>query len=332
MGALSDVAIEFTPHELRVGSVVFGGFIGVSYFVAWHALQQTTSFNLYTFLIWFTFSGNVMFMVSSYCFVYGLFGNNKIVTLVFMCLGWAIVTQGTIHIILNRLLLLYGDKKTKSWFKIAVSTLLIMVGCCVIALWLCAAFGVSHQTIKANRVFEYFEKAFFLIIDSALNYLFIKTIKERLIKLGLTKYDALVSRNTKTVILSICLYAMLIGLMIWDKGFNSALYVLFVSLVFMIKLNIELSLSELMVQVVSAKPSTYKSNATNNTHGELRTFDGIAVTTHTAIKYEDMDDDPTEVKRKGDMFRKKAEIQKKRGLGTRSKHSQLLSNRTCRTI
>jgi hypothetical protein len=44
--------------------------------------------------------------------------------------------------------------------------------------------------------------------------MFIKMVKERLVRLGLKKYDALVSFNTKTALVSVSLDVILIGAMV----------------------------------------------------------------------------------------------------------------------
>lgn len=60
--------------------------------------------------------------------------------------------------------------------------------------------------VKINNVWDKISKVLILIVDAGLNWYFLKTVKERLVRQhGLTKYAPLVSFNAKLMVVSIAM-------------------------------------------------------------------------------------------------------------------------------
>lgn len=82
-----------------------------------------------------------------------------------------------------------------------------------------ARLQVSERYIHINEVWDRCEKCIYLVVDGALNYYFIRSVKTRLVHQGLIKYDRLVRFNEGMVILSLSMDCLIIGMMSLNNGF-----------------------------------------------------------------------------------------------------------------
>ncbi|KAJ4353007.1 hypothetical protein N0V95_003725 [Ascochyta clinopodiicola] len=105
-----------------------------------------------------------------------------------------------------------------------------------------------------NEYWDRIEKFLYLIVDAALNWYFLKTVKANLISNGLTKYNRLVRFNQRIVVVSLLMDVMIIGAMSIP---NSFVYIQFHPLAYLVKLNIEMVMANLIKRIAisaSRKP------------------------------------------------------------------------------
>ncbi|KAK8116902.1 uncharacterized protein PG998_005183 [Apiospora kogelbergensis] len=170
----------------------------------------------------------------------------------FLCL-WTVQMQCILQILVNRvsLLLLTGsDRRCASRLKWGVAAFVGVI-------------NISPEWIKANKIWDRTEKAFFAIADIALNLLFLYLVRTKLIGNGLQKYRRLFWTNSVAVFFSVSLDVILIGVMSLQ---DDAVYLQFHPLVYLLKLHIEMNLAELLAKIVRAsnKLNDCDSGGTNS--------------------------------------------------------------------
>ena len=63
--------------------------------------------------------------------------------------------------------------------------------------------GFVKRYIHINDVWDRCEKVIYLVVDAILNWYFINTVKQRLVKQGSAKYNRLVKFNVRIIFLSL---------------------------------------------------------------------------------------------------------------------------------
>lgn len=123
---------------------------------------------------------------------------------------WVIQIQCLLGIIVNRIALLTIDHKKIKKIRWGVIILIGLINISVFCIYIPARLQISPTFIEINRVWDRVEKGIFCIIDAALNFYFMRTVKTRLIANGLTKYEPLFRFNVIMATLSISLDVSLI--------------------------------------------------------------------------------------------------------------------------
>ncbi|GAA5826441.1 hypothetical protein JCM11251_002370 [Rhodosporidiobolus azoricus] len=155
--------------------------------------------------------------------------------------------------------------------KYGVAAIVTAISISVYCVWIPARLQVSDTFVRVNKIWDRCEKCIYLVLDAGLNLLFIRVVQARLVNRGLQRYKPLVRFNQWLILLSIGCDTLIIGMMSYP---NSVVYTAFHPVAYLIKLQIELQLGALIVEISTAKP----------TRGTVPTaFDGlkIAVSTHT---------------------------------------------------
>ncbi|POS82267.1 hypothetical protein EPUL_005119, partial [Erysiphe pulchra] len=112
----------------------------------------------------------------------------------------------------------------------------------------------SKKWEDINKVWDYGEKIIYLVVDVCLNLLFMYIIQENLVRKGLVKYDRLLRFNKCIIGFSISMDCLIIGTMSLQ---NPDVYVQFHPMAYMVKLNIEMAMTQLMTKVsCSPNPSS----------------------------------------------------------------------------
>ena len=107
-----------------------------------------------------------------------------------------------------------------------------------------------NRWIHVNDIWDRIEKAIYLVLDLGLNAFFITTVKRKLVANGLTKYNRLVRFNQRIIIVSITMDALLLASMSFTSG---TVYGQIHPVTYLIKLNIELALANLIVTIAREK-------------------------------------------------------------------------------
>ncbi|PBK68411.1 hypothetical protein ARMSODRAFT_1039975, partial [Armillaria solidipes] len=98
-------------------------------------------------------------------------------------------------------------------------------------------------------LWDKFEKAIYLLLDLALNILFIRMVKSRLVDHGLKKYDRVMRFNQRIIIVSIGMDILLMGATTLKNRF---VYTQFHPVTYIVKLQIEMSMSCLLIKVAQS--------------------------------------------------------------------------------
>jgi hypothetical protein len=73
--------------------------------------------------------------------------------------------------------------------------------------------------MHVNEIWDRIEKVIYLIIDAALNWYFLKTVKTNLVNNGLEKYNKLLRFNQRIIVLSLLMDVMIIAAMSIPNSF-----------------------------------------------------------------------------------------------------------------
>lgn len=174
--------------------------------------------------------------------------------LFFILFFWVWEIQLLMQIIINRIALIAEHRSTILKLKWGTVVLITTINVAVFCIWIPSHTvpPASETFVKINNVWDKISKVLILIVDAGLNWYFLRTVKIRLVQQhGLVKYAPLVGFNGKLMVVSIAMDALLIGLMFLN---NQVVYVQFHPVVYMVKLNIEMSMASLVVRLAQGKP------------------------------------------------------------------------------
>uniref|UniRef100_A0A0D2Y369 Integral membrane protein n=1 Tax=Fusarium oxysporum (strain Fo5176) TaxID=660025 RepID=A0A0D2Y369_FUSOF len=128
----------------------------------------------------------------------------------------------------------------------------------VFIIWMPARLQINDQWIWLNNIWDRCEKVIFAVVDGALNAYFIYLVRSRLIENGLTKYIPLYRMNLFLIFVSLSLDVVLVGLMSLP---SSLVYLSFHPVCYLLKLQIEMKMAELITKIVRSSGATGKDNA-----------------------------------------------------------------------
>ncbi|KAK0454628.1 hypothetical protein EV421DRAFT_430151 [Armillaria borealis] len=240
--------LKVTRGDLILGSIVFGFFFGFAINVAWSAIRETRRarrFSAYIFMIWLEIAADLGFAITAWGYLSGHFPPGiGVFLMVIIC--WICQVQCLMLIIVNRLCILYSEPRQRLILKATVAGI---VGCISIAtgcIWIPAQLQISHRYIWLNHWWDRVEKSIYLLLDLSLNILFIRMVKTRLVKHGLKKYDKVMRFNEYIIIVSIGMDVLLLGTTFLR---NTFVYCQFHPVVYIVKLQIEMTMSRLLIKV-----------------------------------------------------------------------------------
>lgn len=129
------------------------------------------------------------------------------------------------QIIINRIRVIVPDRRHSRQIMIATAVFVTAINVSVFNIWIPARLQISHKYHVINEYWDRIEKFLYLLVDAALNWYFLKTVKANLISNGLTKYNRLVRFNQRIVAVSLLMDVMIIAAMSIP---NSFVYVILV--------------------------------------------------------------------------------------------------------
>ncbi|KAH5153104.1 hypothetical protein HBH69_133750 [Parastagonospora nodorum] len=185
---------------------------------------------------------------------------------------WCIQVQLLLQIIINRIRVIVPDRQRSRRIMIGTAVFVTFINVSVFFIWLPARLQVSRKYHIINEYWDRIEKGLYLIVDAGLNWYFLKTVKANLISNGLTKYNKLVRFNQRIVMVSLLMDVMIIGAMSIP---NSFVYIQFHPLAYLVKLNIEMTMANLIKRIaVSASRRT----GAQSLAGEFKSSSNISST------------------------------------------------------
>ncbi|KAF2728660.1 hypothetical protein EJ04DRAFT_388979, partial [Polyplosphaeria fusca] len=217
-------------------------------------------FSLYLWMIWIELIVNLAWSITAWLL---LRGDVKPSLGLFFLIAtlWTIQTQCLLQIIANRVALIMTNKRQSRNLKLTLLGVVGLINISVYCVWIPARMNVSHALVRMNEIWDRIEKVLYLLIDLGLNVYFLWLVRSKLISRGLTKYTPLFRFNAGIVVISIMMDALIIGMMSLP---NDMIYTQFHSLAYIVKLNIELCMADLISKVVRRQDRTDKPHSSSN--------------------------------------------------------------------
>ncbi|KAF7561103.1 hypothetical protein G7046_g3026 [Stylonectria norvegica] len=257
-------------NDLLVASIIWGFTLATGMFAASKAFKQSRAqwrrsqrIMPYVVMIWAEWLASQAIGVVSWIFLRGLVEPS------FWIYFSLLQIQCICGIIINRIALLMVDRRDATKIRWATAFVLGLINISVFVIWIPSQLQISQTFMNVNLIWDRIEKGLFLVIDACLHLYFIYLIRVKLIANGLDKYNPLFRFNLSMVALSMSLDVILIGSMSIGNGF---IYVQFHPLVYMLKLYIEMNISDLIVKVVRATGdhSSYQNDYQQGTELQSR--------------------------------------------------------------
>ncbi|TFK96678.1 hypothetical protein BDV98DRAFT_608089 [Pterulicium gracile] len=241
---------NFSRGEVIAACMMWGFTLGFGYFVVYHAYQLTmrvkrpTAFIL---LIWGEIFANLILYGLLYILVVvGILPPDNFWVWLFIIIGWIIQLQCLIQLIVNRICILVNNRSQRRLLKWSMFAWIGFINITVAICWIPATLQISDKWVRATYIYDRVEKVLYLITDAGLNYMFIWIVNRQLVSNGLTKYSKLVRFNKLIIWVSLAMDVLIIGLMFMK---NPLVYLMSHPLAFIIKLEIEMSMSNLIILV-----------------------------------------------------------------------------------
>ncbi|KAH0490220.1 hypothetical protein TgHK011_001699 [Trichoderma gracile] len=256
-----------STSDIQLASVAAGFTLGFGFLTVWKAIQQTVRNRRpwkspYIYMVWGEIAANLALGIIGWVFLDGIIGPSLPVLFFFLVL-WVFEIQLLMQIIVNRIAIIAENENTVWRLKWGTAGVITCINIAVFCIWIPAhtAPPVSELYVQINEVWDRISKILILIVDAGLNYYFLRTVKQRLVmQHGLSKYAPLVSFNAKLMVVSILMDAMLIGLMSLP---NQVVYIQFHPVTYMVKLNIEMEMAELITKLAKGENSDMKQPSTS---------------------------------------------------------------------
>ncbi|KAF2844806.1 hypothetical protein T440DRAFT_547047 [Plenodomus tracheiphilus IPT5] len=249
----ADVVIASTVWGLTCINVILAIYLGI------HQTKGSRSpvRSVYVWMIWLELV--VSFCMGLECFLHLMKLIRPSFAFYFTILFfWCIQVQLLLQIIINRIRVIVPDRRRSRDIMIATAVFVTIINISVFNIWIPARLQTSKKYHIINEYWDRIEKALYLIVDAGLNWYFLKTVKNNLINNGLTKYNKLVRFNQQIVLVSLLMDVMIIAAMSIP---NSFVYIQFHPLAYLVKLNIEMTMANLIKRIaISTSRRTGKAS------------------------------------------------------------------------
>ncbi|KAH7169946.1 hypothetical protein EDB81DRAFT_150034 [Dactylonectria macrodidyma] len=262
--------------DIKVASLAAGFTLGFGLLTCWEAIKQTRRNrnplrSAYIYMLWGEIAANLAIAIIGWLFLDGIL-SSTVPVLFFILFLWVFEVQLLMQIIVNRIAIIAEHQSTIFKLKWGTAFIITCINIAVFCIWIPAHTvpPASALIVEVNKYWDRMSKVLILLVDAGLNWYFLHTVKKRLIEQHqLKKYEPLVGFNAKLMIVSIGMDAMLIGLMSLP---NQIVYIQFHPVAYMVKLNIEMSMAQLITRLARGHadddyPSM--SNSNNHTGGHI---------------------------------------------------------------
>jgi len=246
------VTPEVSRSELLLASMLFGFLLGFGYFACLTVVaetRRTRRFSVYIVMCWVGLFASFGFSLMSWLVLDAVIPVDSIWVQFWILVFWALQLNCLLQILVNRVCILIPEAPKRFRLKLIVALIAVTINIAVFIIWIPARLQINDTWSKINHIWDRIEKCVFLLTDGYLNWLFITTVQMHLIDYGLTKYDRLLKFNKAMVLVSLSLDCLTIGLMSLPNGL---VFTQCQSLGYLIKLEIEMSISQLIVKVATS--------------------------------------------------------------------------------
>ncbi|KAG9592476.1 hypothetical protein KCU77_g6710, partial [Aureobasidium melanogenum] len=239
--------------DYQVAACAAGFTLGFGYLTTVRAVHQTRANrnplrSAYIYMIWGEIVANLVLGILCWLWLKDIVHNGAVL-LFFILFFYVFEVQFLMQIIINRISIISERKATAQRLKIVTA---VVISCINIAVF--CIFIPSHLSpppsmvfVHINKYWDRCSKILIMLVDAFLNWYFIYVVKARLVKQhGLRKYKPLVAYYTRLGVISVCMDLMLIGLMSLPNGI---VFVQFHPVAYMVKLNIEMSMADMIIKV-----------------------------------------------------------------------------------
>ncbi|KAJ7150540.1 hypothetical protein C8R43DRAFT_1067986 [Mycena crocata] len=240
-----------SQYPFAVASLAFGWTLGFGYFVVCHAVRETRRtrrFNTYVILIWSQILVSSAFAIICWLYLKKIIPHSFAYFFSILTL-WALQVQLLLQIIVNRICILLRNDRERNLLKYGTAGLILIINISVYNIWIPAKLQINQQYHDINIWWDRIEKCLYLVVDAALNWFFIRSVKRRLVDHGLKKYDRLVRFNTQIVGVSLAMDVLIIAMMSLPNDF---VYMQFHPVAYTVKLNIEMAMGQLIIKVAKS--------------------------------------------------------------------------------
>lgn len=256
-----------TMMDLNVVSIIWGFSLATAVFTfskacqqSWKSYKRGKLCNAYIIMVWAEWSVCCIISVVSWLFLSPSLSILPGFWIFFwlLCL-WVIQIQCILQIIINRVRLLMVDQHRADVLKWSVAAFIGLINVSVFVIWIPARLQISDRWVAINTYWDRCEKSLFALCDIGLNFFFLYLVRSKLIANGLHKYNKLLRFNMLMVGISLSMDVILIGMMSLP---NSAVYIQFHPLTYLVKLHIEMNIADLISKIVKATNhlGEYKTN------------------------------------------------------------------------
>ncbi|KAM5353166.1 hypothetical protein ACJZ2D_016943 [Fusarium nematophilum] len=270
---------EVTEYDLIIASLAWGFTLGIGWLTTWAAVKQTSEVykrrrfavfrNAYVWMIWLEILVCLAFGIICFMYLLGAIPPRDLQASASPVTLWALQVQFLLQIIINRCSILLTDKRHAWRVKVGVAVLITAINISVYCIWIPARLQISERYVHINEYWDRTEKIIYLLVDAILNVYFIRIVQHNLVERGLFKYRNLVRFNMFIIGFSLSMDVLIISMMSLK---NTFVYMQFHPLAYIVKLNIEMSMAELIARVARKQghkgPSDggYSHSRSNGTH------------------------------------------------------------------
>ncbi|SJL15968.1 uncharacterized protein ARMOST_19481 [Armillaria ostoyae] len=314
--------------DSSLGSIVFGWFLGFSIQVVWRAALETkraSRVSAYIIMIWLEILANTTFAVLSQSLLNFAtsrkplrnhrqkFINPSIGFFLGIIICWIVQVLCLMLIIVNRLCILIQQPSQRLTLKLVVIGVVSVVSISTSCIWIPAQLQINSSYMSLDKWWDKFEKAIYLLLDLALNILFIRMVKGRLVDHGLKKYDRVMRFNQRIIIVSIGMDILLMGATTLKNPF---VYTQFHPVTYIVKLQIEMSMSRLLIKVAqSTGIDVYNTKVSGQTGQKTQGAVAVNITTQIHTQYDPAGQEEYEM---SDILQKNGAIEDDRSLNSPS--------------
>ncbi|KAK8084294.1 hypothetical protein PG997_005565 [Apiospora hydei] len=193
----------------------------------------------YIYMVWAEIAVNIAIAVLGWLFLDGIL-KPTVPVLFFILFCWVFEIQLLMQIIINRIAVIAESQSTVRLIKYGTVIIITLINISVFIIWIPSHLDppVNDFFVLANKYYDPVSKVLILIVDAALNWYFVKSVKERL--------------------------AFLIGLMFLP---NPVVFIQFHPVTYLTKLNIEMSVANLIARLARGGNNSdqFHSSSYNNT-------------------------------------------------------------------